>query len=388
MLRRLFSIAGKATPEGTFSFSIRNQNIPETNWRKTATNLTISSIGLGTYIGAPDDATDKLVEDAINQSLSFGSINHIDTAINYRYQKAERCVGRALTKLVSEGLLREEVIIASKIGYIPEDADNGVPGSSIITDLKKQKLIEDSDIVGKVHCIHPAYLAHQLEASLKNLQLDTLDILYLHNTAEAQLPLVGEEEYFKRLRKAFEFCEKAVSDNKIASYGMASWLCFRSPINEKELHVSLEKVLNIAEAVGGITTHNFKTVQLPVNLMMPEAFITKWQEYKTKEEILLNVAKDYKIDVISSSPLLQGKIVDLKISKSVAGIDLQGCKHLQIVRSIPSGALKSTLVGMKDPRNVSQNLQLTRIETLTAEEFWNALKPEGKEDSPIVIDLW
>lgn len=388
MLRRLFSIAGRATPEGTLRFSTRNQNIPDTNWRKTANGLTISNLGIGTYIGAPDNETDKKVEEAINASLSFGSINHIDTAINYRYQKAERCVGRTIQALVSEGVMREELIIASKIGYIPEDADNGIPSASIVLDLKKKGLIEDSDVVGKIHCMHPAYLDHQLKASLQNLKIKTLDILYLHNTAETQLPIVGEAEYFKRLGKAFEFCEKAVADKKIASYGMASWLCFRSPISETDIHISLEKVVNLAEAVGGITTHNFKTIQLPINIIMPEAFVMKWQELKTKEEILLNVAKDYKIDVISSSPLMQGKIIDLRIPKSLAGIDLQACKHLQIVRSIPSSALKSTLVGMKDPRNVSQNLQLTKVESLTPDEFWNILKPEGKEDAPIVIDLW
>lgn len=388
MLRRLFSIAGKATPDGTLRFSLRNQNIPDSNWRKTTNGLTISNFGIGTYIGAPDNETDKKVEDAINACLTFGSINHIDTAINYRYQKAERCVGRMIQTLVSEGVERDELIIASKIGYIPEDADNGIPGSAIILDLKKKGLIEESDIAGKVHCMHPAYLNQQLNASLHNLKIQTLDILYLHNTAEAQLPLIGEQEYFKRLSKAFEFCEKAVADKKIASYGMASWLCFRSPITETDIHVSLEKVVNLAEAVGGITTHNFRTVQLPINIIMPEAFITKWQEFKTKEEIFLNVAKEYKIDVVSSSPLMQGKIIDLRISKSLTGIDLQACKHLQIVRSIPSSALKCTLVGMKDPRNVGQNLQLTKTDSLTPDEFWNVLKPEGREDAPIIIDLW
>ena len=122
--------------------------------------------------------------------------------------------------------------------------------------------------------------------------------------------------------------------------------------------------------------------------MMPEAFIHMWQEYKGTEHIFLNVAKELGINVIVSSPLLQGKIIDLKLSKTMTGIDLQACKHLQLIRSIPSQSIKSVLVGMKNPRNVMQNLQLPYVETLTPEEFWNVLKPEGKEDVPITIDLW
>jgi hypothetical protein len=43
---------------------------------------------------------------------------------------------------------------------------------------------------------------------------------------------------------------------------------------------------------------------------------------------------------------------------------------------------------MKNPRNVTQNIQLAYSEPLTKEDFWNYLKPEGKEDKAIVIDLW
>ena len=92
--------------------------------------------------------------------------------------------------------------------------------------------------------------------------------------------------------------------------------------------------------------------------------------------------------MITSSPLLQGKIVDLKISRRFVSVDLQGCKHLQIIRSIPSSAIKCTLVGMKNTRHVAQNLQLAKVDTLTPEEFWIVLKPEGKEDAPVLIDLW
>lgn len=46
-----------------------------------------------------------------------GGVNHIDTAINYRYMKAERTIGAALNYLFrNSGIKRNELFIASKIG--------------------------------------------------------------------------------------------------------------------------------------------------------------------------------------------------------------------------------------------------------------------------------
>jgi aryl-alcohol dehydrogenase-like predicted oxidoreductase len=57
--------------------------------------------------------------------------------------------------------------------------------------------------------MHPAYLSDQLERSLENLQLDTLDLLYLHNASVSQMPIVGVDNFTLRLIKAFEWAEQA-----------------------------------------------------------------------------------------------------------------------------------------------------------------------------------
>ena len=49
-----------------------------------------------------------------------GGINLIDTAINYRCQKAERTVGAVLKTLIHKyGINRDELFICTKNGYIP-----------------------------------------------------------------------------------------------------------------------------------------------------------------------------------------------------------------------------------------------------------------------------
>lgn len=80
-LRRL--ISGYATPSGTARYSQRLSTID--HFSKTHDDLSISSLGLGTYIGDLADATDRLVESAVKTCVMSGGINMLDTAINYRY---------------------------------------------------------------------------------------------------------------------------------------------------------------------------------------------------------------------------------------------------------------------------------------------------------------
>lgn len=54
-----------------------------------------------------------------------GGLNHIDTAPNYRYMKAERTIGKALNTMHHKyDIKRDQIFLSSKVGYVPEDADN------------------------------------------------------------------------------------------------------------------------------------------------------------------------------------------------------------------------------------------------------------------------
>lgn len=97
--------------------------------------MTISSIGLGTYIGDPNTNTDKLVTQATIDCVKSGKINFIDTAINYRYQKAERSIGKAIKELLNDGITRDQIFIASKNGYIAPDGDLRTDGLEITKEL-------------------------------------------------------------------------------------------------------------------------------------------------------------------------------------------------------------------------------------------------------------
>jgi len=48
------------------------------------------------------------------------------------------------------------------------------------------------------------------------------------------------------------------------------------------------------------------------------------------------------------------------------------------MRSIPSKALKSTLIGMKDNEHVRGNLEVVRKPLMKREEFFDSLKPHRR----------
>ena len=115
-------ISGFATPKGTKNFTEKHDFVPDKNF-KIFQELSMSNIGIGTYLGNPDSETDLAVKEAVKKSIMSG-VNVIDTAINYRAQKAERSVGKAISELVEENKIsRDEVFVSTKNGYVTNDGD-------------------------------------------------------------------------------------------------------------------------------------------------------------------------------------------------------------------------------------------------------------------------
>lgn len=124
--------------------------------------------------------------------------------------------------------------------------------------------------------MHPKFLNHQLNLSLDNLKLQTIDLYYLHNCAESQLALLGEKKFYSKLAKCFEFLEEACEDGRIQNYGMATFNCFRSPPEEVGIHLSLKKVHDLVTKVGG-PNHRLKFIQVPLNSVAMEVVYEEWQ---------------------------------------------------------------------------------------------------------------
>src|SRR6266540_635694 len=180
-------LRGSATPAGTVAYRTAHGGVARNGHFREWRGLALSSVGIGTYLGPDDDVTDALYEAAIERALLSG-INVIASAVNYRHQRSERAVGRALAKAVCAGhVAREGVVVATKGGFLPFD---GPPPLG---------LVGAGDVVGGAHCITPRYLEDQIERSRTNLGVETIDIYYLHNP-ETQLGEVSRPVFMRRRR--------------------------------------------------------------------------------------------------------------------------------------------------------------------------------------------
>ena len=362
-------ISGFATPEGTKNFTAKHDTIPEKNFN-VFQDLSLSNVGIGTYLGNPDSDTDNIVKNAVKKSVLAG-MNVIDTAINYRAQKAERSVGQAISELVNENKIsRDEIFISTKNGYVTNDGDIQEDLMQyIIRELGKPGIVKEGDISSGYHCMTIPYLEDQLNRSLKNLQLECIDLIYLHNAVEGNLEM-PKETFLQKLKDVFEFYEQKRKDGKIRFYGMATWDCFRVAEDHK-MFLSLEKVIEIAKSVGG-DDHGFRFIQLPYNLHFDQAFMQKNQLVDGKSASILDSAKQLNVGVFTSVPLMQGKLLDWAKDKPAFSAVSPSVGLLQFIRSTP-GVL-APLVGQKSDEHVTENLEVLKIPPFSEEEFTTTTK--------------
>ena len=368
------AVVGHATPQGTKKYmenSIKN-GFPASHFR-SFDNLNLSSLGIGTYLGQITPEDDRDLENAVYESVKSGAINVIDTAINYRSMKSEKNIGNAIKRLIEEGAIsREQVFISTKNGYITNDGD--FPTVDVLEYMQNmfilQGIIEPKDISSGYNVLNPNYIRKCIDKSLTNMQLDTIDLVYVHNAYESWVEDIDRKEFDERIRSVFQVYEEYRSKNKISYYGMATWTCFRLPNNEKE-YLSLEEMVNIAQEVGG-KNHGFRFIQLPYNLAFREAYLLKNQSVGNNNNLtILQACNKLNIGVFTSVPLLQTKLFSAKIPDYL-GYDNQLLKIVQITRSTPN--VLAPLIGQKKPYHVKENIQLAKVEPLTIEQFNEALK--------------
>jgi len=361
-------ISGFATSEGTQKFA-KNSGINPVNFNDFQ-NLSLSNVGIGTYLGDPDNKTDELVTSAVKQSINSG-INVIDTAINYRSQKAERSVGKAISELVNEEkITRDQIFLSSKNGYVTNDAD--VPlgfWEYVKKEYTEKGIVKEGDITSGYHCMTPSYLSDQLDRSLKNLDLECIDLMYLHNAVEGQIKDISKEQLLENLKLVFELYEQKRNEGKIKFYGLATWECFRVSTDDPQ-YLSLEDTIGMAKKIGG-ENHGFRFIQLPFNLAYDQALLGKTQMLGGQPTSLLETAVKLGIGVFTSVPFMQGRLLSPGAMPDFCDLK-PSLRALQFIRSAP-GVL-APLVGQKSTEHVSENTEIMKIPVLPNDEFVKLVK--------------
>lgn len=157
------------------------------------TNELVSRISLGTWSYGGANTTGEMAvgwagqkdEDsrlALQRAWELG-INHWDTADVYGDGHSETIIGSMWKKIP-----RKDIFLATKFGW---------------------------SMGNYAHYYHPTHMRIQLENSLKNLQTDTVDLLYLHHCNFGD-----SEEYFD---DANELLHKLQEEGKVRFIGLSDW---------------------------------------------------------------------------------------------------------------------------------------------------------------------
>lgn len=338
---------GSATAESTARYAARFSS--HAGFYRQAQGLTVSSLGLGTYLGQMTDAADAGYTGAVLAAID-GGINFLDTSLNYRHQLSERAIGAALRQTSAA---REELVVCTKAGYLVPDA---VPLG----------VLRATDLVGNMHSMAPLFLEDQLERSRRNLDLDTIDVFYLHNP-ETQLRYAAPDDFYERMRTAFACCEELAAKGRIGFYGTATWDGYRR--NGLPDGLSLARLAEIAEDLAG-AAHRFRFIQLPFNLGMTEAYGQRAEQIGGERVSVLEAAGRLGITVIASASLLQARLAQglpEGLHAAMPGLHSDAGRAIQFTRSAPGICV--ALVGMGQEPHVRDNLQVAAVPPLTAARF-------------------
>ena len=355
-----------ATLEGTKEYAEKFRGHAAGGHYREAQGLLLSSVGIGTYLGQPNESTDAGYAAALVAAVESG-INLIDTAINYRLQRSERTVGTALKVLAHKGFKRDEIVICTKAGYLtPDGAMPPDPNRYFFEEYIQKGVFTAKDITAGCHCITPAYLQNQLTRSTRNLGVDCIDVYYLHN-AETQLTEISKPDFLKRVKEAFVFLESAAARGQIQFYGMATWNGFRQAKSARDA-MQLSELAAIAKEIAG-EKHRFRFVQLPFNLAMTEALTLGNQDISGSEKTVMEAASELGITLVASASLLQGQVAqNLPVFVAEAfGLDNDAERALQFARSAPG--ITTALVGMSRTAHVEANAKLVTVPPASLEQL-------------------
>ena len=341
-------VRGYCSPAGSLRHRRRNAALPP-DFFSVSHELALSSIGLGTYLGNPDDETDRAVVDAAT-TLAIAGCNVFDSAPNYRNGRAELCVGQALAALLHQGVGRDQLFVSTKVGIVPE---------SLLEALSAGALLPRGQIemLPTGQCFSPAYIRWQVEQSRHRLGLQTIDCVYLHNIEEARC--VRPVAFPSLLIRALEALEELVARGDVRSYGLATWHGLRVAHDDPRALSLGEVVLSASTVAGGC--HGLRYLQLPVGLWAPEAIANQIQPGKNGgSETPLMAAAHLGLTVMGSAPLLQGALAGADLSFLSGLPRLSAAQRLvQFSRSVPGVA--TVLVGLKQRRHVAEALAVAAL---------------------------
>lgn len=337
-------------------------------------HLQLSSLGIGTFPGAANDAVDDDYAAIIERALLNG-INVIDTAAHYRYCRSPSVVGEGLRRALAQGVTREQVYLISKGGFLgfrdgpPADFEAWFESEIVAKELGTR-----ADLT-KAHLISPQHVQFQLEFSRHAMGVETLDA-FLIDQPEVHIPSIGKDQLNKKLEQVFVVLEQAVQDGKLRAYGISTFEGFRVE-TDHPLFQSITSMQGHAEKAARLVQkrddakHYFKVIELPFNQVMLEGF-TRFSHATGHGNIgsTIQAAYQLKVYVMASHTMLKGHLARQStetVQNAMPLLKNHAQRALQFNRSTPG--LGTSLVGISSPEHLDDVLAVARIAPLEKAEY-------------------
>ncbi|MDD0853180.1 aldo/keto reductase [Halobacteriovorax sp. GB3] len=241
-----------------------------------------SKIGFGAYrISIRSNEHYLALKSAVEAGLDL-----IDTSANYTNGESEKLIGKVLKEFPDK-----DIKIVTKGGYIQGD---NIKLLEVLNSEGKAKedLVEVNDQL--YHSIHPEFLQSQIDLSYERLEHHKIDFYLLHNPEYYFYEdNASQDEFYRRIEKAFLFLEKKVESGEIENYGISSNGFVLS--EDDKQHVSLKRIIEVANKIGA---KRFKAIQFPANLIEVGAF-----EKDSEGLSLIDRAKQSGLITFSNRPL-------------------------------------------------------------------------------------
>jgi D-threo-aldose 1-dehydrogenase len=142
-------------------------------------DVTVTRLGLGAAPlgGLYEHVPDRQARDVVTNALALG-VHYIDTAPFYGHGVAESRVGDALSSSWAS-----QVTVSTKVGRRLVPADDEIPGSDIFMDRTATRIVWDFSADG---------VRASLQESLDRLDLEHVDIVYIHDPENHETPALEE----------------------------------------------------------------------------------------------------------------------------------------------------------------------------------------------------
>lgn len=258
------------------------------NYRKLGNSeLQISEIGFGSWLTFTDPQRKQLAMSCIRRALDLG-INFLDTANVYGRGAAETVLGEALT-----GVKRESYVLATKVFFPMSSADQGLSRAQI------QK---------------------QLDASLKRLRVDYVDLYQCHRY-----------DFDTPLEETMEALTRAVTSGKVRYIGFSEW-----PLERIEAALELKNVAR------------FVSSQPQYSLL-----------HRDPENGLLSLSAKFGISQVVWSPLAQGVLTGKYLPNSPSPANSRAADPSMGAFLNPAWLTPATLEAVQKVRQLAAKADLT-----------------------------